>query len=128
MTPPTIKLGAHAVTLGKPGAVAALALCRSEEDRATDGHEVGVCLGAAAMAICWPRDTAWPVLARPMPWRAGVAIERYGQDVCDALAETYHVLDLLPHFAAAYEWAVSSRITRGEVETAQDFSGAPAGA
>lgn len=125
MTPPTIKIGPHAVTLGKPGATAALALCRSEDDRATDGHEVGVCLGAAALAMCWPASTAWPVLLRPAPWRAGVHVERYGQEVLDALAESYHVLDLLPHFAAAYEWAISSRITRGEVETAQDFSDRP---
>lgn len=127
MQAPTVTIGSTTATLVRPGTTAALSLCRSEDDRATDGHEVGKCLGAAALAMCWPADLAWPVPARPMPWRVGMKVERYGEAVLDGLAERYPVLDLLPHFAVAYDWAITSRVLRtDEVSAAEGFSAAPA--
>ena len=138
MDAPTITIGKFPVTLVKPKTTAALALCRSEADRATDGHEVARCFGAAAIAICWPADATWLVPTRPLPWRPGVPMAEYGGRVLDDLCEVFHILDLLPRLdgdtfdpgplQTALDWAVTSRILRAEVEAAQDFSGAPMGA
>lgn len=125
MEAPEVTVGKVTVTLTRPGATAALALCRSEEDRDRDGQEVGFVLGAAALALCWPTNKAWPAPVRPERWYAGIRIERYGQQVLDDLVEAggHHWEDLAPAMSAAHAWAMESRILRSEVDDTGNFSG-----
>lgn len=127
MEAPTITLRKYPATLVRPSALAALALCRSEDQLATDGHEVGIALGAAALRICWPEDVVWPC-PRPVPWQIGVKMERYGRDVFDGLCDAgLDALELMRHCQTAYAFAVSSRIKPSEVKEAADFSEPPPG-
>lgn len=127
MDAPTLTIRQYPATLVRPSGLAALALCRSEDQLASDGHEVGVALGAAALRICWPEDVAWPC-ARPVPWMVGMRMDRYGSDVFNGLVDAgIDTLDLMKLCQKAYAWAVSSRISGSEVKEAADFSEPPTG-
>ena len=129
MEAPTVTIGTETVTLCKPGTTGAIALARSDEDRKTDGHEIGIIYGAAALRMCWPEDAAWPVLMRPLKWRPGVPMAVYGAEVLDGLGNgDIDVVGMLPALQVAYDWAITSRLLQAEVRAAEDFSAPPPGA
>jgi hypothetical protein len=126
MDAPTITLGEHTAQLQPPGALAALALSRDQAVLADDA--VVVALGAAALFICWPADTAWPSRPRPRAWRVGQKMEALGHQVFDALvASGVSIPAAIEAGAAAYGWALQGLLSEEEVQAAENFSEAPAG-
>lgn len=126
---PTVTLAGRTITLVRPRAIFAFGLIRPAESQATDGHEVGKALGAAALRMCWPDGTPWPGMALPLAWQVGDKVERYGGMVFDDLLEAGidWCDELLPALRTAYDYAVSSRVTGTEVREAEDFSEPPEG-
>jgi len=135
MDAPTVTIGKVTATLVKPRATLVLALTRSEEDVEGATQEVATLIGCAALAACWPTDTAWPVNARPARWVPGQPVETYGALVFDDLVEFgIPMLDLLGSadgdgpLTIAHRWALFSRLKSDEVRAVEDFSEAPPGA
>lgn len=125
---PTVTLAGRTVKLQRPRAIFAIALLRTEADRATDGPEVGQALGAAALRMCWPEQTKWPGVALPLAWQVGQRAEQYGGIVYDDLAEAgIGWEEIMAAVGIAYRYAIAARVTSKEVEQAEDFSEPPEG-
>lgn len=124
--PPTVTIGALTVTLVEPPCLFALALGRSKEQIDADGLAGTLTMGAAALRMCWPADTTWPVRIRPPEWRPGVSLYQYGSDIFEALRKatkgTVRLSALRAAFVAAHNFAVGTALTQDEIEDLQGFS------
>lgn len=128
MDAPTITLGTSSATLAPPPMLAAVALARDQAQIEAMTRPELHALQAAALAVCWPSDCAWPIPLRPRPWRCTQRIEDYGQQVFDALAAGgLPPLAILRAIQPALGWALSHLVGEDEVRAAQDFSGPPQG-
>ena len=125
----SVTLGKITAVLVKPSPLAVVSMLRTKEQKEVmEGGEF-YALGAAALAESWPKDLAWPVQPRPRPWRPGAKMLHHGQEVFDGLANGgVNFKELVDACVISLQWAETSIVTVGEVQQAEDFSGAPQGA
>jgi len=122
------KIGTHEVTLLPISPLAALALWRTPEQQAAEDVGCFYARAAAALALAWPPDRTWPAPVRPRPWRPGVKILDYGQEVFDDLIRAKCSLDdVVEASTEALRSIGQSLITEQEVSAVEDFSEAPSG-
>jgi hypothetical protein len=121
---PGVTLCGVEATLVVPRALAALALTRDEGALEKGGSGLQVALGAAALFLSWPIDRAWPAKPRPRAWMPGQDLAVWGGDVFDALIEAGADMgELIGLCGTAYTWALTSRLTKRDVDTAGNSSG-----
>lgn len=126
MDAPTIRIGSAAATLEVPGDLVCLALSVAGDDIAEQ-----VALNAAALAVCWPANVAWPTRNRPRAWRVGQDLRAFGAAVYDDLRRdtraTVPLAELQGALREARGWVMRNLLTEDEVKAAEDFCAAPEG-
>ena len=126
MDAPDITLGSASATLVRPRAIASIALTRTQADMDKGGSGLLCALGAAALFLTWPADRTWPAKPRPRLWQPGQPLAPWGGDLFDGLVDAgVGMDDLIPICGQAYTWALSSRLSQEDVDTAGNSSGAP---
>jgi hypothetical protein len=112
--------------LGRPGPLAALTVQPTERDVAREGGALAS-KGAAALAMCWPENTPWPVRPPPIRWRVGQDVLEYGQGVFDRLVDGgLPLAEVLNAGTLALTHSRAVLVPTQEVRTVQGFSGGPA--
>ena len=126
---PTVTLGKHAATLEEPSALLSEALGRTKAEIERDGKAMTLAFGAAALYGSWPESVSWPVRPRPKPWRPGLNVAEYGQNIYDALRKATRATTsravLNNACIDAHNWAVECGMDAAEIREARDFSEAP---
>jgi hypothetical protein len=131
MTPPTIDLTGHPVTLERPTPYLAIALV-GRSDSLDAVPELAFALGAAAMRECWPEDAKWPCRSRPRRMKAGERVEEWGRTILDELISDNDWwsgpgwVKLRGALIGSYNWAISHMVSAQEVTDAVGFSEPPA--
>lgn len=128
ITPPTITLGQHTVTLVEPSPLLCDSLGRSKADLEAMPQGEWLALMAVALHGAWPTDKTWPARPRPAPWKPTDRVEVTGQAIYDGLRRAkVSATQIRAAGAVAYNFAIDlSNATEREVQALGDFSEAPA--